>query len=239
MQTEPANETVNDSPTPKEPSEPKEINDSSFLRYRSYEDVLKPLSFKRLFMSLLILAAAVFAYFGATYLQVVYEADRDDYTVSDVAIVLGAAQYDGEPSPVFAKRLEKALELYQKEMVGSIATTGSKQEGDRFTEGISGYVYLLEHGVPDSALIPIVDGADSWQQLSAAKLQMENAGFDSAVLVSDAYHNMRLRAIAKELDMNVTVASSDVAPSTEDYVRETIAVGIGRIVGYRRVSALN
>ena len=73
---------------------------------------------------------------------------------ADILLVMGAAQYDGVPSPVFKKRLDKALELYQQNCASRILVTGGKREGDRFTEGGSGVSYLHFLGVPKENLQP-------------------------------------------------------------------------------------
>ena len=74
-------------------------------------------------------------YVGITFVQVVAASNNDDRTPADAIVVLGAAQYDGEPSPVLAARLDHALELWEQGVAPLVVTTGSKLEGDRFTEG--------------------------------------------------------------------------------------------------------
>lgn len=180
---------------------------------------------------------ALVAYVGYNFHTVYSQASLDQRTESDAIIVLGAAQFDGEPSPVFAARLDQAYILYASGIAKPVLTTGSNQEGDRFTEGFSGYTYLLERGVADSDLIPIVDGSDTYQQLSASALQLQERGLERAVLVSDSYHNARLKLIAKELGLDVTVAPRDDEPTWQNYARETAAISLGRLVGFRRVSA--
>jgi len=89
------------------------------------------------------LAALAVLYLGITYVQVWIASGADEAREgADAAVVLGAAQYDGEPSPVLAARLDRAFELYDAELVAVIVTTGSNQPGDRFTQGFAGYDYL-------------------------------------------------------------------------------------------------
>jgi vancomycin permeability regulator SanA len=188
--------------------------------------------------SLLTIFFGAVVYFGVTLAQVYFAADDDQTRVADAAVVLGAAQFDGVPSPVFAGRLDHALALYEAGQVSQIITTGSNIPGDRFTEGGAGYLYLLDKGVPDQDLIPIVDGGNTWEQLSASALQIEEFDIDDVLLVSDGYHNYRLLDIADEFGIDAYVSPTLVEPTIGNYVRESAAVSIGRIFGYRRLSSL-
>ena len=87
---------------------------------------------------------------------------------SDAIVVLGAAQYDGRPSPVLAARLDHALELYDDGVAPMIVVTGGRQPGDRFTEATASATYLHEHGVPDAAILRETTGRSSWESLAAA-----------------------------------------------------------------------
>ncbi len=182
------------------------------------------------------LAGIAALYVGVTFGQVWWDSRQNDATQSDAIVVLGAAQYDGTPSPVLRARLDHALELYNQGLAPIVIVTGGKQKGDRFTEAFSGYDYLREHGVTEEALHLEVEGSDTYSQLSASHLIMENTGLTSALLVSDPYHSKRLQAIASEVGIEeVYVSPTGTATTTADLVRETAAVSIGRIVGYRRL----
>ena len=210
---------VSDSPEP-EPATPS----------RSHNGLLGWFNWRRVALALLGVGSLLVAYFCVTLLQVWAAADNDETRAVDAIVVLGAAQFDGTPSPVFAARLDHALRLWGDGIAPRIVTTGSKQQGDRFTEGFSGYVYLLERGVPDEALIPIVDGGDTWQQLSATANQLAQRDLVSVLLVSDGYHSFRLLAIADEVGIEAFVSPTDVDPTIRDYLREATAVSIGRVV---------
>ena len=81
--------------------------------------------------------------------------------------MFGTAQYDGEPSPVLAARLDHAIELYEAELAPVVVVTGGNQPGDRFTEAAASANYLIEHGVPDDDVLREVSGTSSWQSLAA------------------------------------------------------------------------
>ena len=98
-----------------------------------------------------ILAGLGVLYVGVTFLQVLLASGEDDREPADAIVVLGAAQYDGEPSPVLAARLDHAEALWREGLAPIVVTTGSNLPGDRFTEGYAGYEYLRFAGIPDEA----------------------------------------------------------------------------------------
>lgn len=202
----------------------------------TYDDVLTPIRWRRVLWGFVAVIVLVAAYFGATLLQVYTTADEDQRQPVDAIVVLGAAQFDGTPSPTLEARLDHAFALWQDDFAELIVTTGANQEGDRFTEGFSGFVYLRERGVPEAAIITVVDGIDTWEQLTATVNQLDERDLDSVLLVSDGHHSFRLLAIAEELGLEAFVSPSSAGATRNDYLREATAVSIGRIFGYRRLS---
>lgn len=155
----------------------------------------------------------------------------------DAIIILGAAQYNGEPSPVLEQRLETALDLWEADVAPLVVTTGANQPGDEFTEGFAGFRYLRNAGIDEDKLVVVVDGGDTYESLLAAANQLAEDSRD-VVIVTDAYHARRSADIASEVGLEPTiVASSDGAPFGR-LVREGIAVGVGRLISYRRLSSL-
>jgi vancomycin permeability regulator SanA len=175
-------------------------------------------------------------YVVGTFVQVWATSHRDDDGSADAVVVLGAAQYDGRPSPVLQARLDHALELYESGHADAVILTGGKQAGDRFTEAFSGYDYLKGQGVPEEDLFLEVEGTNTYEQLSATHLIMDNNDFESVTLVSDPYHSQRLLAIADEVGIqDVSVSPTDTGSTLSSLARETVAVSLGRIVGFRRL----
>ena len=115
-------------------------------------------------------------YGAITFLQVWHASGRDEARSVDAIVVLGAAQYDGRPSPVLEARLNHALDLYERGLAPLIVTTGSNQEGDRFTQGFTGFTYLREAGVPEADLRIVVDGTNTFEELSATAAVLRNGG---------------------------------------------------------------
>jgi vancomycin permeability regulator SanA len=163
--------------------------------------------------------------------------DASEIDRADAIVVLGAAQYDGEPSPVFAGRLDHAALLFEQGRAETVLVLGAGQPGDRFTEAEAGRRYLLEKGVPEEAIIPVPEGHTTFDSLRAAAPVMREAGMDSAFLVSDPWHNARVERMAGDLDIDghasATWQSAATSQDTraEGYVRETFAYLYYRLVG--------
>ena len=192
----------------------------------------------------LLVLLAVLVYLGVTAAQVWSAARDDGARPADAIVVLGAAQYDGRPSPVLAARLDHAVELFEAGLAPVIVVTGGGRDGDRTTEGLAGYQYLLAHGVPESALLLENGGSNSWQSLAAAARFLLAQGRREVLLVSSPYHALRTEHIAAEVGLvghaSPARSSPEGAWSTlTHYGRETVAVGVGRIIGYRRLVRLD
>lgn len=195
---------------------------------------------RRVFVSLLGVAVLGVLYGLITFIQVWYASGQDNARNVDAIVVLGAAQYDGRPSPVLEARLDHALDLYERGLAPLIVTTGSKQAGDRFTEGFTGFTYLRQSGVPEANLRIVVDGTNTFEELSATALVLRNDKLgDEVLLVSDPYHNLRAIEIAREVGLNPWFSPTALDSSAKQLIKETAGVGIGRLVGFRRISNLS
>ncbi|MGH8978167.1 MAG: YdcF family protein [Acidimicrobiia bacterium] len=186
------------------------------------------------------LFAIVFVYLSVTFFQVWRAARRDDARPADAIVVLGAAQYDGTPSPVLAARLDHALELYNAGVAPTIVVTGGRQPGDRFTEATAAAAYLHAHGVPDDAILRETNGRSSWESLAAAGRFLEDRGTTDVVLVSDPYHAARIDDIADEVGLDAVISPTTTSPISggaewKRFGTETLRVAAGRVFGYRRL----
>ena len=103
------------------------------------------------------------------------------------------------------------------------------------TEGFAGFEYLRYAGMPEDALLVVTDGASTWEQLAATARQLRRLELATVLLVSDPYHSLRLLQIAGEVGLEAEVSSTDGRTSLRNLVRETAAVSLGRVLGYRRV----
>lgn len=182
-----------------------------------------------------LVVLAVLADLAVSLVQVVSSPDESLPPAADAIVVLGAAQYDGEPSPILAARLDRAAELYEKNVAPTVVVTGGRQDGDRFTEAYSGLRYLLRRGVPEGSIVVVSDGADTWESLRAAERVVDD-GTERVVFVSDGYHAARLLAMAGEFGWVGDVSTVGGLGSAGHVVREAVVVAVGRLVGFGRLS---
>lgn len=183
--------------------------------------------------------AVVVVYLGVTFAQVWWTSTHDDAVPASAIVVMGAAQWNGRPSPVLQARLDHAAELWRAGVAPVVVVTGGKQEGDTVTQGLSGYRYLRDQGLPDGAVKVEVGGTDSYEELAASALILRQAGLgDDVVIVTDPYHAYRARAIAEEVGLTAQVSSTGTGSSLRSLSRETAAVAVGRLIGFRRLSSI-
>lgn len=199
----------------------------------------------RLGLRLLCLVVVItLAYVAFTGLQVIAAAREDERAPADVIVVLGAAQYDGRPSPVFRARLDHALELYREGVAPLILVTGGQRPDDRLTEATAARNYLFNQGVPEEAILRVPEGSNTWESLSAAALVLRNRDLMDVVLVSDPPHALRTELIASGFGLSVQLSPTHTSPAGRETVmrqtaRETAAVALGRLVGHRRLANFN
>lgn len=151
-------------------------------------------------------------------LRVVQVGNQDQQAPAQAIIVLGAAQYDGRPSDVYAARLDHAAELYRAGVAPAVLTIGGGQQGDRLTEGEAGRRYLAAAGLPAAALTAVGTGNDTLLSMRAADQVLEQRGWTSVVLVTDPWHSERSQLIASDLGLSVQVSPVSQGPSTESGV---------------------
>lgn len=172
---------------------------------------------------------------GGLTARVVITAGQDQRAPADAIVVLGAAQYDGTPSAVFAARLDHAAELFRTGVAPRVLTLGGGQPADASTEGAAGRAYLLDQGIDPEAVTAVGAGGDTLESLRAADGQL---GDDpSVVVVTDPWHAARAAAMAGDLDWRVQVSSVQSGPAVRSgvalpyVVREVLGLLFYRVTG--------
>jgi len=189
----------------------------------------------RVFFGLFALAAIALLYVAGHIWLV---ARHDSHPRSDAIVVLGASQYNGTPSAVFAARLDHAKSLYDAHVAPRIITVGGGQPGDRTTEAQAGQDYLVSRGVPANAVLPLRTGSDTLQSVRAVAAAFKQHGWESAVIVTDPWHSLRARTMARDVKIDAQTSPERNGPifssrSTEGryIVRETLAYIYYKIFG--------
>lgn len=198
------------------------------LRRHPFLSVLLGLTF--------VLGAVVLAT-GVAVWRAAHTDDASRIDRADVILVLGAAEYNGEPSPVFAGRLDHAKLLYDQGRAPMVMVLGGGQPGDRTTEAEAGRDYLVSAGVPESATVANAKGSTTFESLRSAARLMRQEHLSSAFLVSDPWHNLRIKRMASDLGVeSYASATWDSAATSErtrvpGYLRETLAYLYYRMFG--------
>lgn len=153
---------------------------------------------RKLLLGLLLVLLA--AYSLAAY-RIYTFAPVDQTTSADVAIVLGAAAYRTRPSPVFAERINHAIELYRRGWIEKIIFTGGFGRGRNQADSQIAREYALQRGIPAAAIYIETTSTDTEENLIEAHKLMELHGWQTALLVSDPLHMYRAQQLADELGM--------------------------------------
>lgn len=158
----------------------------------------------------------------------------------DAIVVLGAAQYDGRPSPQFTARLDHVVALWMAGRAPLVVVSGGKQPGDRYTEADAARRYLVERGIPDDAIRAESSGRTTVESLRGVRDVLTTAGSLDVLLVSDPYHMLRAALSARELGMTVHVTATRTGvtrggDAVVRNVREALGVMAGRLVGFERL----
>ena len=165
-----------------------------------------------------------------------------DTSPVEAIVVMGAAQYDGSPSPQLAARLDHAVLLWKAMVAPKIVVTGGNQPGDRFTEASASRDYLVERGVPTTAIFEEASSHSTWEAFENIRRLNDDAKFGerlhSIVVVTDPFHSLRSRLIAEENGFDATTSATTTSPvdgnsAAAKHVKEGIGVAIGRFIGFR------
>jgi uncharacterized SAM-binding protein YcdF (DUF218 family) len=138
---------------------------------------------------------------GAVVLAVAVTAARDQATTADAIVVLGAAQYNGRPSPVFRSRLDHAAALYQRGYAPVVLVTGGIGTGDTVSESEVGRRYLLRAGLPAGTVTSLPAGTSTSSSLDDVARWFAGRSNRRVLLVSDGFHMLRLQIIARRLGL--------------------------------------
>jgi uncharacterized SAM-binding protein YcdF (DUF218 family) len=166
---------------------------------------------------LLVAALAALTLTGvATTFRIWQQGEQDERGPADAIVVLGAAQYDGRPSPVLAARLDHAIDLWNHGAARSFIVTGGRIPGDRTTEAAVARGYAIAHGVPASAIFGEDQARNTLSSLRSVAGLMRDHGLHSAVFVSDPTHMLRVLRLASDLGLEGYGSPTRTSPVQAD-----------------------
>lgn len=164
----------------------------------------------KLLAALLVLSLVALVVVGV---RVWWVAREDDRRASDVIVVLGAAQFNGRPSPVLLARLDHARQLYAADVAPRIITVGGNQKGDHYTEASAGKTWLVAHGVPGKKVVALPTGKDTLTSVRAVAERMRQQGWSTAVIVTDPWHSLRTRSMASDQGIDAVTSPTREGPA--------------------------
>ncbi len=182
-------------------------------------------------------------YVVVTLAQVLWAARLDQARPVQAIVVLGSAQYNGVPSPDLEARLSHALALWRRGLAGHVVCTGGKEPGDNYTEAEAEADWLSARGVPRKSLVRVMQGRDTWQSLTAVAAALHALRITTVLLVSDPFHDERIRLMSASLGLTSYVSPTRTSPIRSlalvpYFAKETVEVAVGRIIGFRRLSEI-
>ena len=167
----------------------------------------------------LLLLAAVIGYTVALVMVLVVS-QQDERRPVDAIVVLGAAKYNGRPSPVLRARLDHALGLYREGLAPVVVVTGGVGLGDTTSEALVGKRYLTTHGVPLKSVVAQPQGRTTMASMTAVAQWLRRRGLHRVLLVSDPFHMFRLRLEARRTALEAYTSPTESSPISENPVLE-------------------
>ena len=161
---------------------------------------------------LTVIVVTMFVLWASSAAAVLVWSSRDEARPAQVIVVLGAAQYAGKPSPVLRARLDHALDLWDRHLASLLILTGGTGAGDTTSEAAVGRNYARKHGVPDSAILVENEGRTTSESMRAVAGMLEVRGLQTALLVSDPFHMLRLRILARRFGFTPYTSPTQTSP---------------------------
>lgn len=143
---------------------------------------------------------------------------RDDRRPADAIVVMGAAQYNGTPSPLFAARLDHAVDLYRAGIAPRLVVTGGQAVGDVTTEAASARSYAIDRGIPAAAILVEDQSRTTLQSIRAVGALLRAHGLSDAVFVSDRPHMLRVLRMAADTGIPAWGSPTETSPIELDPV---------------------
>lgn len=185
--------------------------------------------------------AVVVIYFAFTFVQIWLTGRTHSTSHAQAILVFGTAEDNGKPSQELKARLDEALVVYRAGRAPWIAVTGGNRPGDKFTEAGVSATYLEAHGVPKARII-VGGGDDTWQNVRSVAGKLKARYLYNVITVTDPFHEYRAMANASAQGLYPVPSPVENSPTVKHslwrfYLKETLAVGVGRLIGYGRLSS--
>jgi uncharacterized SAM-binding protein YcdF (DUF218 family) len=186
---------------------------------KARDSVARPL-LRRLRRAFGLTVLAAVSIYTVALVMVLVVSQQDQRRAVDAIVVLGAAQYNGRPSPVLRARLDHALRLYNEGYAPRIVVTGGVGRGDTTSEAIVGRHYLLARDVVPADVVVQPQGRSTQASMTAVADWLEAEGLHTVILVSDPFHMFRLRLEARRTNLEAYTSPTESSPISDNPVVE-------------------
>lgn len=151
---------------------------------------------------LLVLVVALVLAVSVIALQIYTYAGNVSSERADAAVVLGAALWGKDLSPVFKERVNHAIQLYRSRRVRKLICTGGQGNKNEPTESAAARRYAVENGVPIEDILIEENSHNTYENLFYAKQVADAHGLKKVLIVSDPLHMKRAIVMAKDLGLD-------------------------------------
>ena len=184
---------------------------------------------------------ALVLYFAVTFIQIWWRGHEHTTQDAQAILVFGTTENNGTPSPELRARLDQALDLYRHHRAPWMVVTGGRRPGDVYTEAGVSATYLEDHGVAKDRIIK-GSGSDTWENVESVIPSLARHHITTVITVTDPFHEYRAMAIAAAQGLTPYPSPVRNSPTIKHqlwryYLKETLAVGVGRVIGYGRLSS--
>lgn len=186
------------------------------VHHRGSSSRPRPRQDRPLAVALLLLLALPLGGFLGLCLWVEWQGRQEEIVPADAIVVLGAAQWNGRPSPVLQARLDRAIELYQQGYASWLVLTGGSVPGDPHSEAAVGRAYAMAQGVPAEAILIEDRSRTTLENLQGASSLLQTRQARSILLVSDPFHMARALCIARDLGLAAHPAPTHTSPVSQE-----------------------
>lgn len=136
---------------------------------------------------------------------------RDARRPAHAIVVLGAAQWDGRPSPVLRARVDHAIQLWRRGLAPILIMTGGQAPGDTTSEAAVERRYAMRQGVPGSAIRVEARSRTTSETLRNVATMLDSTSRD-VILVSDPFHMLRLSIVARRFGLRPQTSPTRTSP---------------------------
>jgi len=147
---------------------------------------------------------------------------------ADAAVVLGAAVWTNDVSPVFRERINHAIELYRRGKVHKLIFTGGQGNQNEPTEAAAARAYALANGVPLQDILVEQKSHTTYENVVNAKQLADANNLKKLLIVSDPMHMKRAMTMASDVGLDAhpsptpTTKYKSLQAQMTELARETV-----------------